>query len=97
MCIDMTKIETLEKKLNRIDRRLRAYTEKPLSTKEAAEYLCISVSTIHKLTSKGEVTHYKPNGKQMYFKKVDLRKYAFANKQKSVEELVNSITIKNKK
>ena len=91
------KIEILEKKLNRMDRRLRAFTEKPLETKAAAKYLSIAVSTLHKLTSEGKIPHYKPNAKQMYFKKRDLRKYAYSHRVKSVEELTNSVTIKKRR
>ena len=92
--MNQQKISLLQKQLNRIDRRLRAYSEKPLETKAAAKYLNIAVSTLHKLTSEQKIPHYKPNQKQMYFKKKDLRKYAFSNKQKSVEELTKSVTIK---
>lgn len=93
----MNKIHQLDVILKRINRRLRAYTEEPVCTEDAAKFLSISISTLHKLTSRGEIAHYKPNGKQMYFKKKDLRKYAFAKKIKTVEELANSITINKKK
>jgi excisionase family DNA binding protein len=53
--------------------------DKPMSVKEAAEHLDVSVSHIYKLTHKRKITCYKPSGKRLYFKKSDLDKYLFRN------------------
>jgi len=45
------------------------------NTKEACSYLNIAKSTIYKLTSNNAISFYKPNGKNMYFKKGDLDDY----------------------
>jgi excisionase family DNA binding protein len=63
--------EILER-LERIELALAASTAKPLTTEEAAEYLRISTSHLYKLTSKGKIPHYKPEGKKVYFEKSEL-------------------------
>ena len=63
-----------------------------LSSKEAVEYLNISYSFLSKLTSKGEITYFKPSGKLNYFKKEDLDKWMLQNKQSSIIELENEVS-----
>lgn len=43
-----------------------------LSFKEAIEFLDVSKSFLYKLTANSEITHFKPNGKLIYFKRQDL-------------------------
>lgn len=43
-----------------------------LTSEEAAEFLSISKSSLYKLTHKKILPFYKPNGKLIYFKKLDL-------------------------
>jgi len=67
--------------LQRLDRIEHILTEresandKPLTLEEAADYLDLSPSYVYKLTSQGELPHYKPNGKRLYFEKAELRAY----------------------
>ena len=46
-----------------------------LTLQAAADYLNCSTSFLYKLTSKNLITHFKPNGKKLYFKKVDLNNF----------------------
>jgi len=60
---------------------------RPLTFKEAAEYLDISSSYLYKLTSTSKITHYKPNGKKIYFEKSDLKKWLLRGKVLSEAEI----------
>jgi excisionase family DNA binding protein len=54
---------------------------------EACTYLNIAKSTLYKLTSDKAIAFFKPNGKNMYFKKEDLDEYISQSKQISNSEL----------
>jgi excisionase family DNA binding protein len=43
-----------------------------LSSKEAAMYMGVSLDMIYQLTSQGKLSHSKPSGKLIFFKKSDL-------------------------
>jgi len=51
---------------------IRVGNKQYLSSDEAAEYLCVSKSTLYKHTHKNNITHFKPNGKLIIFTKEDL-------------------------
>ena len=74
-------------KLNENLEQLLKQDEKPLTLPEAAEYLGVSKSHLYKLTFQHLITHFKPNGKKIYFKKSDLNKYLFRNRKASDMEL----------
>lgn len=68
----LTEINTkLDQIIRRVDDILITKKEK-YSPEEAAVYLNISKSTLYKLTSSGEITYSKPNGKKIRFNKEDL-------------------------
>lgn len=54
---------------------------------EASAYLSIARSTLYKLTSKKAIPYYKPNGKNMYFKKEALDEYVTKQRQISNSEI----------
>ena len=65
-------------------------TAKPkhfLTTREAASYLSVSLSHLYKLTSRHEITFYRPTGKLMYFQRKDLDAFILRNKIRSSEEI----------
>ncbi|WP_020402108.1 helix-turn-helix domain-containing protein [Gracilimonas tropica] len=64
----------------------KAY-QKPLNVEEAAEFLDLSKSHLYKLTSRGEIPHYKPTGKRLYFLPEDLIEYLKAGRVKTNREL----------
>ncbi len=74
-------------KLNSNIEQLLNKEEKPLSLHEASIYLNVSTSCLYKLTYKNLITHFKPNGKKIYFKKSDLDKYIFQNRKSYQSEL----------
>jgi excisionase family DNA binding protein len=61
--------------------------QKPLNTKEAAEFLGISRSHLYRLTSRGEIAHYKPNGIKLYFLEEDLLAYLKSGKVRASYEV----------
>lgn len=61
--------------------------QKPLNTEQAAAFLDVSVSHLYKLTSRGEIPHYKPTGKRLYFLPEDLLEYVKAGRVKTAQEL----------
>ena len=58
----------------------RAAHGKPLTLREAAEYLDLSTSHLCKLTSRRQIPHFKPSGKRVYFVKEDLDAYLLRNR-----------------
>ncbi|MCC5906014.1 MAG: helix-turn-helix domain-containing protein [Balneolaceae bacterium] len=61
--------------------------QKPLNMEEAADFLDISKSHLYKLTSRGEIRHYKPTGKRIYFFPKDLIEYLKNGRVKTAEEI----------
>ena len=60
--------------------RQTSYQKETLSFNEAVAYLDVSKSYLYKLTSQGEITHFKPKNKLIYFKKADLDLFLQKNK-----------------
>lgn len=61
--------------------------ESPLNVEEAAEFLGISTSHLYKLTSKGQIPHYKPFGKRLYFYQSDLNEIIKSGRVMTDEEI----------
>ncbi|MDR2730929.1 MAG: helix-turn-helix domain-containing protein [Treponema sp.] len=55
-------------------------TQKPLTVRQAAEFLGLKPSYIYNLVFYGKLAAYKPGGKILLFKISDLEAYAFRNK-----------------
>jgi excisionase family DNA binding protein len=75
--------------LQKIEDRLKKSTvcEKPLTAKEAAKFLDLSLSMIYKLTHKKEITFSKPHGKRIFFNKADLVEWMLKNPVKTRSQL----------
>lgn len=64
-----------------IDQRFRLIedalysTKDILNMKEVCQYLDISPSMLYKLTCNGEIPHFKPRGKMIFFEKKELLKW----------------------
>lgn len=52
-----------------------------LTSKEAAQLLSISMSTLYKLTSQRLIPHYSPTGRLLYFKEDELAKWILDSKK----------------
>ena len=70
---------TILEKLTTIENLLKGQTDKPLTFEEAADYLGLSKSYLYKLTSANKIPHYKPQGKRVYFAKVELDTWLLRN------------------
>ena len=64
---------TIEQKLERIEKLLISQ-KTVLNFEELVEYTRLSQSYLYKLTSKGDIPFYRPNGKQLYFNKAEIKK-----------------------
>jgi excisionase family DNA binding protein len=77
------RLERIESLLTEIKTTAR----KPLDLGEAASYLHHSKSHVYQLTSKGLITHYKPNGKKIYFRREDLDAYLMRNRRAAAADI----------
>ena len=85
-------------KLTVIESLLVATQPKPLTLKEAAEFLDFSRSYLYRLTSQGRVPHYKPEGKRVYFDRAELVDWLKRNRirpQEETEEKAASYIVNN--
>ena len=55
-----------------------------LNLKEASSFTGYSKSHLYKLTHYRKIEHYKPNGKNIFFKKEDLEAYMLKGKKEVV-------------
>lgn len=67
-----------------------------LNFKEAREYLGLSNSQLYKLTRNGDIPHYKPTGKLIYFNKQELDEWACQNHSEKDAECESIIAEINK-
>ena len=73
-------------KLTAIESLLVATQPKPLTLKEAAEFLDFSRSYLYRLTSQGRIPCYKPEGKRVYFDREELVNWLKRNRNRTQEE-----------
>ena len=73
-------------KLTAIESLLVATQPKPLTLKEAAEFLDFSRSYLYRLTSQGRIPCYKPEGKRVYFDRAELVNWLKRNRIRPKEE-----------
>ena len=62
-------------------------TKEVLTTDEVARYMGISKSYLYKLTSRGEIPHYKPLGKVCYFNRREIEEWLQSNRCASTTEI----------
>lgn len=58
-----------------------------LNFADAARYLELSHSHLYKLTSASKIPFYKPNGKKLYFNRVELDEWLLRNRNNTQEEI----------
>jgi excisionase family DNA binding protein len=83
-------------KLTAIESLLVATQPKPLTLKEAAEFLDFSRSYLYRLTSQGRIPCYKPEGKRVYFDRAELVNWLKRNRirpQEKTEETAASYIV----
>ncbi len=74
-------------------------TNELLTTAQAAEYLGIKKSYLHKMMMRKEIPFYKPNGKLCFFDKLELdqwlRRIRISTNEEVEQQAVAYITKKN--
>jgi len=77
----MNELQCIIDLLTSVDEKMKlGHIEKKfLTIPEAGIYTGLSDSTLHKLTSKRKIKHYKPTGKNIYFLKSDLNNWLLSN------------------
>ena len=74
-------------------------TNELLNTAQAAEYLGIKKSYLHKMMMRKEIPFYKPNGKLCFFDKLELdqwlRRIRISTNEEVEQQAVAYITKKN--
>ncbi len=58
-----------------------------LNFNDACQFLDYSKSYLYKLTHSRQIIHYKPNGKKLYFKRIDLEAWLLRNRVKTADEI----------
>ena len=97
----MTHLESMqriEERLANIERKLDIQVQEAkniLTLEEVAEYTHLSKSYVYKLTSKGDIPYYKPNGKQLYFKRTEIDEWLLTNRNKTNQEIEREIATKS--
>ena len=88
--MQLKEIKTIEPDI--INQRLKSIedtlysTKDILNMKEVCQYLDISQSLLYKLTCNGEIPHFKPRGKIIFFEKKELIKWIKNNGNHVSEE-----------
>jgi len=84
-------LQTLFNQLGKIENLLIG-TKQVLNFDEVATYTGLSKSYLYKLTSTGQIPHYKPNGKICYFNKIEIDNWLQQNRVTPVNELETKAT-----
>lgn len=76
------------------------YQKAVLTFDEACTYAGMSKSHFYKLTSAGKIPFYKPNGKMIYFDRLELETWLKRNRSKSHDEIqqeaINKVVLNSK-
>ena len=70
--------DTIDKRFKSIEETLYS-TKEILNMKDVCNYLDISQSMLYKLTCNGEIPHFKPRGKTIFFEKKELIRWIKKN------------------
>jgi len=83
---------TIDQRFDKIEKLLKAQSLQNkivLNIDEVAEFTGLSKLYLYKLTSKNEIPHSKPNGKNVFFNKSEIEQWLLRNRQATIEELQN--------
>ena len=78
--------KTLEMRVEELEQML-FLTKNVLSFDEASKFLNLSKSYLYNLTSGNLIPHYKPQGKMLYFEKVELEAWLRQNPIKTQAQI----------
>lgn len=83
-------MDIILERLEKIERLLESQNllqKEVLNLNDAALYLELSASHLYRLTSTGCIPYYKPNGKKLYFKRLELDQWLLRNRTTTQEEI----------
>lgn len=73
-------------KLESIERETEAKNREMLTVNDAAKFLNVSAPTIYALCHKRRLPHYKPNNKQLFFDRDELKSWMKRNRIEAEEQ-----------
>lgn len=82
--------EIILQKLNNIETMLQEQNilkKDVLNLNEACSYLDMSASHLYKMTSQKLIPHFCPQGKKLYFRRLELDEWLLRNRQTSTDEI----------
>ncbi len=82
----MENLERIENRLSNIETLLIG-GKTVLNFDDLAAYCGLSKSYLYKLTSTGQIPHYKPNGKHIFFNKIEIDEWLQRNRVKTAVEI----------
>lgn len=77
---------SIEERIEQLE-ALMYQTKNVLNFEEASRFLNLSKSYLYKLTAGGQIPHYKPQGKMVYFEKSALEDWLRQNPVKTQEQI----------
>ena len=87
-------MQSIEERLTNLE-RINQEAKTILTLEEVAKYTNYSKSYIYKLTSRREIPCYKPNGKQLYFKRTEIDEWLLTNRKMTNKEIESEVATKS--
>lgn len=91
---NLDSMQSIEERLTNLE-RINQGAKTILTLEEVAKYTNYSKSYIYKLTSRREIPCYKPNGKQLYFKKTEIEEWLLSNRKMTNKEIESEVATKS--
>lgn len=91
---NLDSMQSIEERLTNLE-RINQGAKTILTLEEVAKYTNYSKSYIYKLTSRREIPCYKPNGKQLYFKRTEIDEWLLTNRKMTNKEIESEVATKS--
>ena len=91
---NLDSMQSIEERLMNLE-RINQGAKTILTLEEVAKYTNYSKSYIYKLTSRREIPCYKPNGKQLYFKRTEIDEWLLSNRKMTNKEIESEVATKS--
>ena len=91
---NLESMQSIEERLTNLE-RINQGAKTIVTLEEVAKYTNYSKSYIYKLTSRREIPCYKPNGKQLYFKRTEIDEWLLTNRKMTNKEIESEVATKS--
>ena len=91
---NLESMQSIEERLTNLE-RINQGAKTILTLEQVAKYTNYSKSYIYKLTSRREIPCYKPNGKQLYFKRTEIDEWLLTNREMTNKEIESEVATKS--